>query len=141
VVLQPLTPEELARHAKGIENVRRQLFRRYQPSDYFIVPNSEAVLQASAESCWNAACGEYRVFRFGGLSYIADCSDKEGLSKFSIVHSDADRFSFWLTAARGHTMASLTIRFRELDEIVHEYVCSFRRSNLAPLYSGKTRKD
>ena len=137
MVLQPLTPAELARHAKGIEKIRRQLFRRYRPSDYFIVPNSEAVLHASAESCWNAACGAYRVFRFGGVSYATDCCDTQGFSKFSISHTEADRFSFWLTAARGHTMASLTIRFRELDEIVHEYVCSFRRSNLAPRYSGK----
>jgi hypothetical protein len=140
VVLQPLTPEELARHAKGIEKMRRQLFRRYQPSEYFIVPDSEAVLRASAESCWNAACGEYRVFRFGGLSYLIDCCDKDGLSKFSISHDDADRFSFWLSAAKGHTMASLTVRFRELDEVVHDYVWSLRRSNLAPVYTGQARK-
>jgi hypothetical protein len=117
--------------------MRRQLFRKHRPLDYYIVPNSERIIAASAESCWNAACGDYRVFRFGGLSYGSDCCDKDGLSTFSISHIDADQFSFWLTAARGHTMACLNIRFRNLDEIVYDYVCSFRRSNLAPARKPK----
>jgi hypothetical protein len=37
-------------------------------------------------------------------------------------------------------MACQTIRFRELDQVVYDYVCSFRRSNLAPVYSGKRPK-
>lgn len=135
-------PEERARHEKGIEKIRHRLFRRYQPSEYFIVPGSERVIAASAESCWNAACGSYRVFHFGGLSYVADCRDKDGLTKFSVSHTDADRFSFWLTGARGHTEASLMIRFRELDEVVYQYVCSCRRANIAPTYVGmEVRRD
>jgi hypothetical protein len=137
VVLEHLTPAEQARHERGIERIRRRLFRRYRPDDYFIVPNSEQVLAGSAESCWNAACGEYRVFRVGGLSYAVDCQDSEGMSRLAVLHADADRFSFWVTAARGHTMVSLTVRFRELDEIVYAYVCSFRRSNTEPAYTGK----
>ena len=58
-----------------IAKIRRQLFRRYQPSGYFIIPNSELVA-ASAENCGNAACGSYRVLRFGGLSYVVDCLDQ-----------------------------------------------------------------
>ena len=69
MVLEPLTPEERARHDRGIERIRRRLFRCYQPTDYFIVPNSERVIAASAESCWNAACGSYRVVRVGGLGF------------------------------------------------------------------------
>jgi hypothetical protein len=137
VVLEPLTPEERARHERGIERIRRRLFRRYQPVDYFIVPNSEQVLAACAEGCWNAACGSYRVFRVGGLSYAADCRDAEGLSRFTVSHAETDLFSFWITAARGHTVNSGIVRFRELDEIVYARVCSLRRSNVAPAYSGK----
>ena len=137
MVREPLTPEERARHERGLERIRRRLFRRYQPTDYFIVPNSERVIAASAESCWNAACGRYRVFRIGGLSYAADCCDKDGLSRFSLSHFEDQRFSFWLTAARGHTVTSLVVQFRELDEIVYGRLCSFRRANRAPAYVGK----
>jgi hypothetical protein len=45
-----------------MEKIRRRLFRQYTPEDYFIVPNSEQILPPSAESCWNAASGNYRVF-------------------------------------------------------------------------------
>jgi hypothetical protein len=136
-VLEPLTPEEQARHARGIDRIRARLFRRYQPCDYFIVPNSERVIAASAEACWNAACGSYRVFRFGGLSYLIDCCDKAGASKLTISHVHADRFDFWLTAAQGHTVTSTSVRFRELDDAVNACVCSYRRTNLSPVYVGR----
>jgi hypothetical protein len=139
VVLEPLTPEEQARHERGIERIRGRLFRRYQPSDYFIIPNSERVIAASAESCWNAACGSYRVFRFGGVSYGADCCDKAGACTFTISHVESDRFDFWLTAALGHTVTLLSVRFRELDEVVYAYVCSYRRANRSPAYIGRKR--
>lgn len=141
MVLEPLTPEERARHDRGIERIRRRLFRCYQPTDYFIVPNSERVIAASAESCWNAACGSYRVVRVGGLSYAADCCDKDGLSRFSVSHFEGHRFNFWLTGARGHTVASLVVHFRKLDEIVYERLCSFRRASTAPTYAGKKPKE
>ena len=137
MVLEPLTPEERARHARGIERIRRRLFRRYQPADYFIVPNSEHVLPGYAEGCWNAACGSYRVFHVGGLSYAVDCKDAEGLSRFTVLHIETDQFSFWLAAARGHTVVSAIARFRELDEIVYAQVCSLRRSNVKPAYIGE----
>ena len=137
MVIEPLTPEERALHAKGIERIRRHLFRRYQPADYFIVPNSEQVIAASAESCWNAACGDFRVCRFGGLSYVVDCRDKDGLTRVCLAHTERDRFHFWVSAARGHTMTSLIVRFRDLDEIVYQHVCSYRRMNMRTLNSGK----
>lgn len=137
MVLEPLTLEEQARHERAIEKIRRRLFRCYQPRDYFIIPNSERVIAASAESCWNAACGSYRVLRFGGLTYAVDCLDQAGLCKFSVSHVDADRFHFWLTAAKHHTVSSITVRFRALDEAVYTRVCSYRRSNVSPKYLGR----
>lgn len=130
MVREPLTGAEQARHAREIEKIRRRLFRRYQPNDYCIIQNSEQVLAASAESCWNAACGNYRVFRFGGISFLVDCAD-DGPSKLSIAHKEDDQFSFWLTGPRGHTVNSIIVRFRQLDEVVHAYVQSYRRANLA----------
>lgn len=141
MVLEPLTPEERALHEKGIERIRRRLFARYRPSDYFIVPESQTIIAASAEGCWNAACGSYRVFRFGGLSFVVDCRDLDGLSRFSVSHIEADRFSFWLMGARGHTLTSLVVRFRDLDEVVHEHLGSYLRSNLAQPLRANIPKD
>lgn len=129
-MLEPLTPEERARHEKGIERIRRRLFRRYLPSDYFIIPNSEEVIAACAESCWNAACGSYRVFRVGGLSFAAD-GGAEGQCRFSVSHMDTNRFSFWMIGARGHTITSLIVPFRDLDEMVYATLCAYRRANIA----------
>ena len=140
VVLEPLTAEEEVRHRRGIEKIRRRLFRRYSPADYFIVTGSERILSAYAQSCWNAACGTYRVFRFGGLTYDIDCADRGGLNKFSITHLDADAFIFWLSAPQGHTISCLNIRFSDLSEIPHAYVQSCRRANVAPAYVGQTDK-
>lgn len=140
MVLDPLTPEEQARHVRGIERIRTRLFRRYRACDYFIVPNTERVVAASAETCWNAACGSYRVFRFGGLSYVVDCCDKAGACQLTISHVESDRFDFWITAPLGHTVTSMSVRFRELDEIVYAYVCSYRRANLSPVYVGRKRR-
>jgi hypothetical protein len=131
VVLEPLSAEERGRHERGIEKIRRRLFRQYTPEDYFVVPNSEQILAASAESCWNAACGHYRVFRFGGLSYATDCCAEDGLCRFSVSHIEADRFTFWLTGARRHTISSLIVRFRDLDEVVYRWVSSYQRFNVA----------
>lgn len=136
MVLEPLTPEEQARHARGIEKIRGKLFHRYSPADYFIVTGSERILRASAESCWNAACGTYRVFRFGGVAYDIDCADPAGLCRFSVSHFDADTFTFWLSASQGHTLSCLNIAFRDLNELPHAYVRSCRRANLAPVYVG-----
>lgn len=139
MVLEPLTLEEVARHERGIAKLRRRLFRKYQPTDYFIVPSSERVLAASAESRWNAACGSYRVFTFGGLGYSVDCRDPAGLCEFRVSHFDADVFTFWLRAAKGHSVTALDIRFRELDDTVYAYVRSYRHANVHPMYG--VRKD
>jgi hypothetical protein len=130
VVVEPLTPRERARHERGLERIRQRLFRRYQPSDYYIIPGSERVLAAAAESCWNAAGGDYRVFRFGGLSFAVDCKAEDGPCRFSVTHFEADRFSFWLTGARGHTITSMTVVFRDLDEFVHDRLAGYRRANI-----------
>ena len=138
--LEPLTPEEEARHRRGIEKVRAKLFQKHAPADYFIVEGSERIFSASAESCWNAACGSYRVFRFGGLSYEIDCGGSAGGYTFSVRHFDADNFIFWLGAPQGHTLSCITIAFRELDEIAYVYVQSCRRANLSPAYVGMRQK-
>lgn len=128
VVLELLTAQERERHEKAIARVRERLFSRHRADDYPVVFASERVIAAYAESRWNAACGDYRVLHLGGLSYSVDCVDEAGLSRFSVSHDEDDRFSFWLSAAKGHTVNSLLLRFRELDELPYAYVSSYRRS-------------
>lgn len=134
--LEALTPEEEARHARGVEKIRRKLFHKHAPADYFIVPGSERILSASAESCWNAACGSYRVFRFGGLSYSFNGGGSAGLYTFSARHFNADDFIFWLGAPQGHTLSCTNVAFRDLHELPYAYVQSCRRANLTPVYVG-----
>jgi hypothetical protein len=138
-MLDPLTPEEESRHREAIDKLRGRLFRKYSQGEWHIVPASERILSAYAECRWNAACGNYRMVRLGGLSYFVDCADRAGLSQVAVSHDDADRFNFWLSAAKGHTINAFTIRFRALDEIPHRYVQSYRRANLAPTYVGQRR--
>ena len=130
MTLVPLTPEEQARHQRGIEKIRRQLFRRYTPADYFIVPGSESVLNASAEACWNAACGSYRVFRFGGLRYRVDCANEHGPMLTSITHVEANQFLLWIGTARSVTVNCVPVRFHDLDEEMHSRIVSCRRVNM-----------
>lgn len=138
--MEPLTPEEEARHARGIEKIRKKLFSKHSPAEYLIAEGSERVLRASAESCWNAACGDYRVFRFGGLSYDFDGGGSAGRYTFSICHLSATTFIFWLGAPQGHTLSCISITFRNLDELPYAYVQSCRRANLSPMYVGMTDK-
>ena len=95
-------------------------------------------MSASAELCWNAACGSYRVFRFGGLSYDFDGGGSAALYTFSVRHFDAANFIFWLAAPQGHTLSCIDIAFGELHELPHAYVQSCRRANLGPVYIGMT---
>ena len=120
--------------------MRTKLFYKHAQADYFIVQGSERIRSASAESCWNAACGSYRVFRFGGLSYYFDGGGSAGLYTFSVCHFHADTFIFWLGAPQGHTLSCINIAFRELDELPYAYVQSCMRANLAPAYIGLAKK-
>ena len=137
MTLSSLTATEFARHTRAIHKIRHQLFRKHPPADYFILPGSERCLTGYAEDCWNAASGSYRTVHLGGLSYATDCADAAGPCELSVSHVDGDLFSFWLKAAKGHTLSSLSVRFRDLDHVPHAYVQSYRRSNSAPVYGGQ----
>lgn len=140
MVLEPLTVDEEDRHRRGIEKIRRRLFSRYTAAAYFVLPNSEVVFAASAESCWNAAIGDYRVFRFGGLAYDVDCCDPAGPATFRVSHFEGNAFLFTLVAAKGHTVSSLRVLFDRLDEVPHSYVLSYRRANLGSVDPGRSKK-
>lgn len=140
MVLVALTAEDRARHERAIEKMRRRLFRKYAAQEYRIVADSERVIAAYAEECWNAHGGTYRLVRLGGLEYRVDCADPDGASRFALSHREADEFNFWLSAANGHTVSALTVHFRNLDEVAFRYVSSLRRSNVAPVYMGRPQR-
>lgn len=136
MTLESLTAAECVRHSRALEKIRQRLFSRYAPADYFILPGSEQRLAAYAENCWNAACGDYRVVHWEGLSYVVDCADAAGSCEFSVSHAEGSGFHFWLKAAKGHTLCSVSVRFHKLDEIPHSYVQSYRRPNVTQIYGG-----
>jgi hypothetical protein len=140
MVLEALTSIEQARHLEAIDRLRRQLFCRHSPAECFIVPSSEHLIAPYAERRWNAACGNYRAVHWGGLSYSVDCADPAGHSKFAVSHDESDRFTFWLSAAKGHTINAMVVRFGALDEIPFSYVSSYRRANVKPIHVGQRRR-
>jgi hypothetical protein len=130
-VLVPVTPDEIARHVAAINRLRRRLFLKHSSADYHIVDGSEWILPPSAQTLWNAACGEYRELTIGGLRYSVDCLDRDGPARFTVSHERALEFAFWMQTGRGNTLFSLVVPFRALDELVYRYVTSFRRTNEA----------
>ncbi len=66
MVIVALTPEEVAKHERAVEKIRRKLFATHTPEEFGIVPGSEEIMRATAEERWMAGVGEYRVIRWGG---------------------------------------------------------------------------
>ncbi|MDY0067760.1 MAG: hypothetical protein RBS02_15395 [Steroidobacteraceae bacterium] len=140
MVRETLTAQERRKHEKAIARLRQKLFDKREPSAYFIIPGSERILEALAESRWNAACGHYRLLQLGGLTYALDCSDPRGPAELGISHIEHDLFSLWICRAQGHTAHSSTVAFEALDDRVHDLVCSFRNSIVNPVYTMKRPK-
>jgi hypothetical protein len=67
MVIDVLSPEELARHERAINKIRRKLFASHTPEEFGIVPGSEEILTASAENLWNAGVGSYRRITLSGF--------------------------------------------------------------------------
>jgi hypothetical protein len=128
-MLVPATPEELALHRAAIDRIRKRLFSKHSTADYWISDGSEKIHPPSAQLRWNAACGEYREFTLGGLSYAVDCLDRHGLTQFTVRHQQNQEFAFWMENGKGNATCSLVVPFRVLDEVVFRYVVSCRRAN------------
>lgn len=99
-------------------------------------PDQSSAWRHTLRTAGNAACGDYRVVHWGRLSYAVDCADAAGSCEFSVSHAEGSGFHFWLKAAKGHTLCSVSVRFHKLDEIPHSYVQSYRRSNVTQIYGG-----
>lgn len=140
MVLIALTDEERARHKRAVAKMRQCLFLKHSAQEYRIMPDSERVLAAYAEGVLERGMRDISTRASRGLEYHVDCADPAGASRFAVSHSGGDQFSFWLSAAKGHTLCALTVHFRDLDEVPFRYVASLRRSNVAPVYTGRPQR-
>lgn len=120
MVIDALTPEEVVRHRRAIEKIKRKLFARHTPDDFGIVPGSEEVLSATAEQLWCASIGEYRRVTLGGLRFTIAIGSSH--FEMTVSHFEHDVFTLHIASERGHTELASRVRFDAVDRIAWAYV-------------------
>lgn len=126
MVLDSLTPDEIALHTRAIEKIRRKLFARHSREEYGIVPGSEEVLAATAEKRWCAGVGTYRRITWGGLRFWI--VTKAESYELTISHFERDIFSVHIADERGHTEVESRARLPMLDSTTWKHVTALRRA-------------
>ncbi|HEU4602249.1 MAG TPA: hypothetical protein VFS24_09785 [Steroidobacteraceae bacterium] len=117
--------------------LRAELFRKYSPAQYFIVPGSEVVTSAWAETCWMAGVGSYRKVCLGGLGYRIDCADEHGLAGLRVQHRKDRKFCFWIESAQNFTVMSCSVQFAELSTCVRPAVLAHLAENWCSVVSKR----
>jgi hypothetical protein len=133
MVIVALTPEEVAKHERAVEKIRRKLFATHTPEEFGIVPGSEEIMRATAEERWMAGVGEYRVIRWGGLRYAIEAQGDP--FKLTITHFERDTFTFHISNKRGHTEVVTPAKFADIDRIAWHHVSNLHRPK--PPYSQR----
>jgi hypothetical protein len=127
MVIDALTPEEIARHDRAIAKIRRKLFAQHTPSELEIVPDSERVLSATAQQRWCASIGNYRTITWGGLRFtLAIASSRYELT---VSHCERDIFILHIANERGNTEVVSPVKFNELDRVAWKHIENLRRAN------------
>jgi hypothetical protein len=128
MVIDALTPEEIARHGRAIAKIRRKLFGQHTPDEFAIVPGSERVLSATAQQKWCASIGDYRTITFGGLRFtLAIASSRYELT---VSHSERDVFILHIANERGNTEVVSPVKFNELDRVAWKHIENLRRASM-----------
>lgn len=111
-----LTPEEVSKHKRAIEKIKRKLFARHTPTEYGIVPGSEEIIGATAEERWCASIGEYRKLTLGGVRFTLQI----GSSRYSmtVLHVERDVLSLHVSSERGYTELVVSRGVRATREII-----------------------
>lgn len=126
MVIDVLSPEELARHERAIERIRRKLFASHTPEEFGIVPGSEEIISASAENLWNAGVGSYRRITWGGLRYFIATSAAQ--LEMTVSHFERDVFTLHVADERGHTEVASRVEFAALDNLAWRHIATLRRA-------------
>jgi len=128
-----LTPDELVIHEKAIAKIRRKLFTRYSPADYFIIPGTEVVLPASVNVRFQPTYNETtQSVMWGGLRWDVDGGFEPTPLVVTLRHWEADRFYIQVTSANGYTMHINTFPFATLDESLMAMISASRANKLLP---------
>jgi hypothetical protein len=127
MVIVALTPEEVAKHERAIEKIRRKLFAQHTAEEFGIVPESEEVISATAEKRWMAGVGDYRVIRWGGLRYKLEAKGEP--FKLTITHFERDTFTFHISNKRGHTEVVAPVTFADIGRVAWKHVRNLHKPN------------
>lgn len=106
------------RHTEAIHKLRRQLFRKYTPSDFLMDPSTE---KASRPLPGHHAGGEDHL---GGLSWEIN-DKKHGKLALSVTHYSGRLFSIYLrciSTYQKHTIVSTIVGFDVVDEEVFDTI-------------------
>jgi hypothetical protein len=125
MVIDALTPGELATHERAIVKIRQKLFARHTSEEYGIVDGSEEVMPACAQNRWNAGVGNYRLITCGGLRF--DFSGPRSRFTLTVMHFERDVFTVHISNGKGHTEMVDHAKFDSLDQFVWKHVENCRR--------------
>lgn len=128
MVIDALTPEEIARHDRAITKIRRTLFAQHAPSEFGIVAGSERVLSATAQQRWCASIGNYRTITWGGLRFTLAIGSSR--YELTVSHCERDVFLLHIANERGNTEVVSPVRFDELDRVAWKHIENLRRSTM-----------
>jgi hypothetical protein len=127
MVIDALTPEEIARHGRAIAKIRGKLFGQHTPEEFAIVPGSERVLSATAQQKWCASIGDYRTITFGGLRFTLAIESSR--YELTVSHSERDVFILHIANERGNTEVVSPVKFNELDRAAWKHIENLRRAS------------
>ena len=128
MVIDALTPEEIARHDRAIAKIRRKLFAQHTPDELGIVQGSERVLSATAHQRWCASIGNYRTITWGGLRFTLSLGSSR--YELTVSHCERDVFLLHIANERGNTEVVSPVRFDELDRIAWKHIENLRRASI-----------
>jgi len=128
MVIDALTPEEIARHDRAIAKIRRKLFAQHTPDELGIAPGSERVLSATAQQRWCASIGNYRTITWGGLRFTLSLG--ASCYELTVSHCERDVFILHIANERGNTEVVSPVKFEELDRVARKHIENLRRASI-----------
>ena len=128
MVIDALTPEEIARHDRAIAKIRRKLFVQHTPDELGIVQGSERVLSATAQQRWCASIGNYRTITWGGLRFTLSLGSSR--YELTVSHCERDVFLLHIANERGNTEVVSPVRFDELNHVAWKHIENLLRASI-----------
>lgn len=127
MVLDALTPEELARQEKALARLRERILSSGSFAALGIGEVTERLVPGYAEMRWSAGIGEYRIRRWGGLEF-AFSTEGAGFV-VSVIHDLRDLFWVHIANDRGHTESIAQVPFEALGPFVWKQVGNCLRAH------------